>query len=143
MIRAMTIADLDAVLAIENSSFEHPWSRPLFLAEFKKSIAKLRVIEDAAGAICGYSIGWKIVDEFHLGNIAVDPPKRRQGFALELLADIEQTEGVREIQLEVSHTNAAAITFYKKNGFIQIGSRTNYYQDGSDALLFVKTIAAI
>jgi ribosomal-protein-alanine N-acetyltransferase len=138
----MLLSDLDAILEIERNSFEHPWSRPLFLAEFKKNIAHLRVLEDEAGLLCAYSVGWKVVDEFHLGNIAVAKAKRRQGYALKLLAEIEQLSGLSEVQLEVSHRNLAAIAFYQKNGFKQIAERSAYYQDGSNALILVKTLLA-
>jgi ribosomal-protein-alanine N-acetyltransferase len=136
----MMIADLDTILEIEEDNFSHPWSRPMFLSEFKKNISYLRVIENQQSCISGYLVGWIILDEFHLGNIAVSKKHQRLGFAHRLLDDVSALEQINEMTLEVSHINEAAIQFYKKYGFAYQGVRKNYYQDGSDALLMIKTL---
>ena len=42
--------------------------------------------------------------------------------------------------LEVRVSNAAAIGLYRSLGFESLGTRRAYYQDGEDALLFVKDL---
>ena len=37
--------------------------------------------------------------------------------------------------LEVRVSNAAAIALYEQLGFLQVGRRKGYYQDGEDAIL--------
>ncbi len=140
MIREMQISDLDAVLKIEEANFEHPWSKPMFLDEFKKNISHRQVFQPEKNDAIAFSIGWKILDEYHLGNIAVADSHKRQGVALQLLSNIESLEAIKQIQLEVSQKNLAAISFYEKNGFMNDGLRKNYYQDCSDALLMLKII---
>ena len=43
-----------------------------------------------------------------------------------------------QIYLEVKDTNEPAKAFYKAMGFKTVGNRSNFYKDGSDALLLNK-----
>ena len=63
--RAMTVADLDRVVAIEVGAYGHPWSR----ANFVDSLAAghdARVMTDGQGQPIGYSIVRHGVDEHPL-----------------------------------------------------------------------------
>ena len=80
-------------------------------------------------------------DEIHILNVAVDPPRRRQGIARALIA--ETVERGRKLKcniatLEVRRSNVGAIDLYKSFGFRQVGIRPNYYVDeGEDAIVMV------
>lgn len=54
---------------------------------------------------------------------------KRQGAAQKLLSSLSG-----ELWLELKETNIEACSFYKKNGFIQVGRREAYYKDGGAAL---------
>ena len=71
---------------------------------------------------------------------------KRQGIGNELLKKVENISnkfGIKEIFLEVRESNQEAINFYKKNGFIEVGIRKNYYklyEGREDALIFSKKL---
>ena len=47
---------------------------------------------------------------------------------------------LKNLFLEVSHTNFTAEKFYSYFNFSTVGKRRNYYKDGSDALLKEKKL---
>ena len=67
----LTLHNLDAVLAVEQRAYAHPWSR----GNFTDSLAsgyELQVLL-AGDTVLGYFVGMKGVDEVHLLNITVAP----------------------------------------------------------------------
>jgi ribosomal protein S18 acetylase RimI-like enzyme len=66
--------------------------------------------------------------------LATLPIYQGQGVMGTLLKELKAT--TREIWLEVHELNTKAINFYKNQTFQQVGSRSNYYKDGKNALLF-------
>lgn len=125
--------DIDQVMAIEQTSFSMPWSRNLFLSEFRSpGISSLMVALSNAPArtIEGYIVFWLVADEMHILNLAVAPPLRRQGIAKELvLAAIKRAhyKGARRAFLEVRASNAAARRLYMDFGFTGTALRRDYY----------------
>ena len=51
-----------------------------------------------------------------------------------------ETLNINKLLLEVSLTNTTAEKFYNHFDFYTVGIRTNYYKDGSDALLKEKKL---
>ena len=47
---------------------------------------------------------------------------------------------VNKLQLEVSQSNVSAEKFYSRFDFLTVGTRRNYYKDGTDALLKEKKL---
>ena len=90
-------------------------------------------------AIAGMIVVWVIVDEAHIGTVAVDAAYRRQGIGRQLvtralLASLER--GARQAYLEVRRGNLAAQALYLQLGFEVVGERRRYYHDNhEDALL--------
>lgn len=83
-------------------------------------------------------------DDLEIRKIGVLPAYRRLGLARQLLqralADAPPT--IRRCLIEVSAANSTGIAFYQKMGFSQIGLRSNYYADGSAAVLMEKILSA-
>jgi ribosomal-protein-alanine N-acetyltransferase len=81
-----------------------------------------------------------IIDEVHILNLAVHPDYRSCGIAQTLL---EQTltqacqTGACSANLEVRHSNQAAIAVYRKFGFETVTVRRKYYENREDGLLMV------
>ena len=125
--------DIDQVMAIENASFSMPWSRNLFLSEFRSpGISTLMVaLSDASiRKIMGYIIFWHVEDEMHILNLAVAPSYRRRRIARKLvLAAIKRAhqKGARRAFLEVRISNAAAMKLYSDLGFTGTAVRRDYY----------------
>ena len=63
-------------------------------------------------------------------NLAVRQESRRQGVAQQLverlIAELSKIEA-NILMLEVRVSNASAIAFYEKMGFVHVGRRPNYY----------------
>jgi ribosomal-protein-alanine N-acetyltransferase len=125
--------DIDQVMAIEQDSFSMPWSRNLFLSEFRSpGISTLLVALSHASVrtIIGYIIFWHVEDEMHILNLAVAPSYRRQRIARKLvLSAIKRAhqKGARRAFLEVRASNAAAMKLYSDLGFSGAAVRRDYY----------------
>jgi ribosomal-protein-alanine N-acetyltransferase len=141
-VRKLTYGDLPAVLAIERRSFQTPWSLAMFVLELSKpSGICLAALED--GVIIGYLVCSRYDTVWHLMNVAVEPPKQRQGIATTLLDRLfEQADKPSEqYTLEVRTSNEGAIRLYERFGFRAAGRRRAYYHDNrEDALIMWRTV---
>jgi [ribosomal protein S18]-alanine N-acetyltransferase len=137
-IRAMKVADLKEVLAIENESFSHPWNRDHFLDELRSVHAFPLVATDPEASIIGYICPRLLLDEGHILNLAVHRNFLRQRvgqlLVMRVLKDCCEGGG-STVSLEVRHSNMAAIALYRQLGFIETGKRRNYYDNREDAIL--------
>jgi [ribosomal protein S18]-alanine N-acetyltransferase len=135
--------DLDRVIQIERDSFSMPWSRNLFLSEFRsRGVSTLLVsLESEAGTrvVSGYIVFWLVAEEMHILNLAVAPAFRRRGIARSLVLDAlgrAREKGARRAFLEVRISNAAAQKLYSSIGFTGVSLRREYYDfPVEDALL--------
>lgn len=142
-IRPMTTADLQQVLAIEQSCFPRPWTREHFLSELasQHACAAVAVLE---GRVVGYFCLTVVLDEAELLDIAVDPALQGQGVGRQMLLQVCEEARRRDagiLRLEVRATSQPAITLYERFGFIRNGLRRAYYEQGIDALLMEKNLA--
>ena len=126
---------LKDITAIENQSFDKPWSLQSFLSEFSNK-ASSNWVYMKNNKVIGYLFGWKIDCDYHINNIAVDLLERRKGIAGKMINNIIFNLNIKKIFLEVSNLNQDAISLYQKLGFKESGSRIKYYHDGSDAILY-------
>lgn len=143
-IRQMTQADIDAVYEIDVLSYSLPWSRRAYEHEIiPNPNARLWVAclteENGKERLAGMIVTWLVVDEAHIGTIAVHPNLRRRGIAEALLRHALQDAarlGAVKVYLEVRRSNLAAQALYLKFGFKIVGVRPRYYKDNNeDALL--------
>ena len=129
--RHMTAADLDAVVAIENAIYPHPWTR----GNFSDSLAAGYHcwIVECGSEIAGYTVVMTGAGEAHLLNLSVAASWQRRGMGREALGFVKQLArdcGASKILLEVRPSNAAAIALYSSQGFSTIGQRRGYYPAG-------------
>jgi len=68
-----TVARIDEVLAIEKASFSDPWSREMFRSELEVGGGTYARIAERGKTLVGYLLAVMIIDEAHLGNLAVVP----------------------------------------------------------------------
>ena len=136
----MTADDLDAVVALEASLQDFPWSHGNF-ADSLAAGPEMRVLR-LGGDVVGFSVVMSIVDEAHLLVIGVDRRHQRHGHGARLLQQVLETAraaGAVRLLLEVRPANTQAIAFYQGFGFAQIGVRRGYYPavaGREDALVF-------
>jgi ribosomal-protein-alanine N-acetyltransferase len=128
--------DLDQVMAIEQASFSMPWSRNLFLSEFRSpSVSRLLVAlapDAPERTITGYLVFWLVAGEMHILNLATAPGSRRQGIARRLvLAGLRHgySKDARRAFLEVRVSNHSAHKLYSSLGFTGTFVRRDYYDD--------------
>lgn len=75
-----------------------------------------------------------LVGEIDIINFIVDKDFRNNKNGYKLLKYIIDNYVDKKIFLEVAEDNEAAIKLYKRNGFIEINRRNNYYS-GKDAII--------
>jgi ribosomal-protein-alanine N-acetyltransferase len=127
----MTEADLEAVLAIEQTAYSHPWTLGNFKDALKAGNVAHRLV--AEEQLVGYFVAMQVIDEVHLLNITVAPAYQRQGWArclLQFLCFWSQTHGASCLWLEVRESNAPALNLYQSFGFQKVGLRKDYYPAG-------------
>jgi ribosomal-protein-alanine N-acetyltransferase len=126
--------DIEQVFVIEQASFSMPWSKNLFLSEFRSpGVSTLLVSladESSTRTVSGYIVFWVVEGEMHILNLAVAPAHRRQGIARQLvLAALKRAhvKGAQRAFLEVRASNIAAQKLYSSLGFSGSFIRRNYY----------------
>lgn len=131
----MRESDLDEVLQIERSSFKTPWHRAFFLFDLNRPTS-FCLVARAEGKVAGYLIAWREGGKFHIANLAVASPFRRQKIGSRLLSEAIKASrelGLTKLYLEVQTSNEPAISLYEKFGFKPTQRRPSYYTDGEDA----------
>lgn len=128
---------VDSVAAIDVDCNPAPWSRNVFEREFVNPCARMRGLF-ADDIVVGFLIAHIVFDEAHIVSFGVISTHQGKGGGQLLLADFMRTcrlERVSRITLQVRRGNNIARRLYVRNGFINIGTRKNYYTDnGEDAL---------
>lgn len=130
----MTLAHLDAVMAVEQSAYSHPWSR----ANLRSSILAGHQAQCllAGDELLGYFVALAGYREVHLLNITVAPAHQRRGWALVLLDALAlwaRGQQAEWLWLEVRASNARARHIYQRRGFAEVGLRKGYYPLGHGA----------
>jgi len=126
--RRMRREDLDAVVAIEQAVYTHPWT----LGNFADSLdAGYHCwIMESGGLMIGYAVMMIAAEEAHLLNLSIAADWQRRGYGSVLLRHvfvIAREGRAHTIYLEVRESNAAGRALYGKNGFAEIGARRDYY----------------
>ena len=146
MIRTASLADLDALVAIENICFETDrLSRRNFRYMITKANAELLVEEGSDSKVSGY-----VLVLFHSGtslarlySIAVLPQYQGQGIGKKLMSAAESAALENEcvyMRLEVRQDNSDSISLYERMGYHSIGAYHDYYQDHMDAVRMEKRL---
>jgi ribosomal-protein-alanine N-acetyltransferase len=126
--RRMSEPDLDAVMAIENTVYTHPWARGNFMDSLAAGYHCW--LMECAGAVVGYCVVAVAAQEAHLLNLSVAAGWQRRGLGsmlLQFAVNLVREAGGRRIFLEVRVSNLAARALYAGAGFREIGVRRDYY----------------
>jgi len=133
--------DLDQVCGLEKGCFNNPWSRESFLSDLRSENSCCLVIR-LSTEVLGYIIGWFVLDELHVLNVAVHPRHRRKGLARILLDDLQRRAKERDCRgatLELRASNEAALGLYQGSGFHPVAIRRGYYRRPTeDAVVMLK-----
>ena len=147
-IRPLTSAQLDEVLRLNMRCFrngenytKHTFS---FLLNEPGTISFRAV--DAAGEMVGFA--FVMINHngaAHLTTIGVAPQHRRRGLASKLLIHLEKALAAKRIDtivLEVRVGNTDAQQLYDRAGYTVVQRIANYYNNGEDCFLMMKSLAA-
>jgi len=147
LLRRAGVDDLDAIMAIEQTTFAtDAWSSELMRAELRNDhtyylVAQGAAVEGYAGLLAPVGAG-----QADIQTIAVVESARGQGLGRALMNALlseARTRGADEVFLEVRADNPGAQHLYTSLGFEQIDVRKNYYQpDGVDAIIMRLTLPA-
>lgn len=143
LVRRARREDYPVFAAIEA---EHPgypaWGVNGFEAE-ENNRNSVTLAAECDGRVAGFINFWMLRPQVQLNTLAVGRAFLRRGAATALigkLAEYAAKSLCREIDLEVSEHNAAAIALYSARGFVAVGRRPKFYDDKDDAVLMRKTL---
>ncbi|HEX5355639.1 MAG TPA: ribosomal protein S18-alanine N-acetyltransferase [Aquabacterium sp.] len=147
--RPMTEADIPAVMAMEREACLHPvhaWSDDNYRSSMRAGYWVRVRCEADSGRVVAVCVAMDGVDEVHLLNIAVARELHGQGLARSILAVLYDRCRQRQaplLWLEVRPSNEPARALYRREGFMEVGVRKNYYpaaQGREDALVMKRDI---
>ena len=133
--------DIDLCYELDSSTISF-WTKEQWAGEFKKEGIKV-VGLFLSSLVIGICVFHVVLDEAQINFFVVNQKYRKKGYGTYLMNYlIKQCEilNINKLLLEVSLTNTTAEKFYNHFDFYTVGIRTNYYKDGSDALLKEKNL---
>ncbi len=138
--RPMQTHDIDAVMQVEKSAYEFPWTKGIFADCMRVGYDCLVATDNEhiiAHAVLSIAAG-----ESHILNLAIQREYQGQGIGKQFLLhliELARLKSAQTVMLEARPSNKAALHLYQSAGFNEIGCRKAYYPapDGKeDALLF-------
>ncbi len=133
-IRWMIRRDMPSVLAIEESSFEFPWSEEEFIRCLRQRNC-IGMVAERDDAVVGFMIYELHKNRLHLLNFSVNPACRRSAIGssmVEKLSSKLSQDRRNRITLEVRETNLDAQLFFKHHGFRAISVLRDFYEDTTE-----------
>jgi len=138
------ILHLNSCIELDQNAFKGLWTKSQWEKELTDSKRICIGVMDIDNKyLLGLCSAWLVIDELHITSIAVHPIHQRKGLGKFLMSDLIKRSNslqTNQINLEVKDTNKPAKAFYKSMGFKIVGNRSNFYKDGSDAILFTKQL---
>ena len=132
--RALTEADIPAIVAIEATAFYDAWNENMLRNELVYMLTSFLVME-SEGKIIGYAGFWLVAGEAQVTRVAVQEELRGLGLGTRLTAAMVNKAwelGAEAVTLEVRESNLAAQKAYLTCGFASEGIRPNYYEDNHE-----------
>ena len=139
-LRPMRLADLDAVLELEEQLFApDTWTRSMYRDELSRTDTCSYLVAEDGDRVVGYAGLIAYDDEAHVATIGITGARQGEGLGA-LLLDALLAEADRRrspvVLLEVRADNEVAQGLYRRRGFTEIGRRPRYYQpSGTDAVV--------
>ena len=126
----LTQEDCPQAALLHQQAFYKGWTKKDF-KDFLDDplIHGLKITEN--NALTSLILWREVGNEAEILTLIVDPPYQRQGQAnllLETLLAHLVLNNISQIFLEVAEDNEGALYFYKKNGFLFLNRRPDYYK---------------
>jgi ribosomal protein S18 acetylase RimI-like enzyme len=144
-IRPATVADIPALVALENRAFAGDWVSPRSFRHLLTRGHAATLVEMEGAALRGYAtlLFNRASSVARLYSFAVAPEHRGKGLAKALLAEAERAALEHDcvfMRLEVRRDNAEARSLYRKAGYREFGAFADYYDDHMDAVRMEKPL---
>ncbi|GAB2540574.1 GNAT family N-acetyltransferase [Rhodanobacter koreensis] len=145
-VRRAELSDLDDLVTLEESSFD---TDRLSRAQYRRHLDSDSALVLVASANHRNFLGTAVVffrkgsRVARLYSIASKPEARGKGVGAALLEAIEAAARQRRcnaVRLEVRDDNAGAVRLYERHGYRHIGHYQHYYQDGTHAWRYEKSL---
>jgi ribosomal-protein-alanine N-acetyltransferase len=136
-LRPATAADMAALVELEKQYFTPPWSENALQSTLDDA-KSLLLVADVANVVVGYVAAWVIADEGEITRVVVQQQWRGRGIGETLLQAALRDcagRGATALFLEVRRGNVTAQRLYTRLGFVEVGQRPRYYDDGEDGLI--------
>lgn len=91
------------------------------------------------GRVLGCGIGDRHQGQTRIINLAVDPAFRRRGVGTALLRALEAALPRGDLLLMVEQENSAAQALYQREGYVTVGTATDYYGRGRSGIWMQKS----
>lgn len=140
-IRWMIRRDMPEVVAIEEDSFEFPWTEADFLLCLRQRNCIGMVVEDvraSSGTIEGSGplVGFMVYELYratiHVLAFAVHPAYRRRGVGSAMAAKLKEKIRYNRVQCELRETNLVGQLFFQAQGFRAVSVLRDFYEDTSE-----------
>ncbi|MDA8797875.1 GNAT family N-acetyltransferase [Alphaproteobacteria bacterium] len=147
MIRRITLADCDAIAALEARLFTTALDQARLMALQANPVfcgfvdlvpdqdqPQFTSADDFASYLNGYLLATMIDGEAEILSIGVRLDRQRQGVGKRLLQHFFEhgtSQKMARVVLEVAEDNVPALGLYRDFGFVEFGRRKGYYKQGN------------
>ena len=141
MIREMTISDIPKIIEGEEKAFGKSLGFDLLYSDLTLNPYAYYFVLEIDNEVSGYIGLWINEDNAEVINFYVDSDYRGCGFGDTILSfalDVCVACKSPSLSLEVRRSNQVAINLYEKHGFKYSHDRKCYYDNGEDALVYIK-----
>ena len=130
----MTGRHIDAVSAIDELAYSHPWSGAAWRTELAGDDRR-HLVAMIGNRVVAHAGTLRQLDELHVTTVATHPDHRGRGLATRLLVDLLRAgiaDGAAAATLEVRASDRGAQRVYSRLGFAPAGVRPAYYSRPTD-----------
>lgn len=128
IVTEMAITDKEFI--IDNyDKFSSSWDIKAFKSDADDSKYFVSKIDTEVFGYISYRV---VLDEVEIMNVVTREDARNMGIASSLLSYLIRNVDASKFNLEVNENNKVAIKIYKKFGFMEVGERKNYYNNGKE-----------
>ena len=128
IVTEMAITDKEFI--IDNyDKFSSSWDIKAFKSDADDSKYFVSKIDTEVFGYISYRV---VLDEVEIMNVVTREDARNMGIASSLLSHLIRNVDASKFNLEVNENNKVAIKIYKKFGFMEVGERKNYYNNGKE-----------
>ena len=128
IVTEMAITDKEFI--IDNyEKFSSSWDIKAFKSDADDSKYFVSKIDTEVFGYISYRV---VLDEVEIMNVVTREDARNMGIASSLLSYVIRNVDASKFNLEVNENNKVAIKIYKKFGFMEVGERKKYYNNGKE-----------